>query len=217
MLDDALLEAFARGFFGYGDHRARYWFVGMEEGGGGSEEEIKRRLEAWDSRGRRELEDLAGFHEAFGGDEKWFRKRNVQPTWGRLIRIFLAAEGIEADLETVRNYQCDRLARSGSAMALLEVMPLPSPTIAHWLYKSMTISTLFRSRAGYEALRQVRLQRIQELINTHRPPFVITYGGSRPSLTAPPGTRIEHIKHPLAHGVTNDSLAGIGRRLRTAE
>ncbi len=59
---------FMQRFSGYGDYAGRYWFVGMEEGGGASAGDIGRRLEAWDARGRRELEDVAGYHRSFGVD-----------------------------------------------------------------------------------------------------------------------------------------------------
>ncbi len=35
-LDDALLEAYMDGFYGYGNLAGPYWFIGMEEGGGDS-------------------------------------------------------------------------------------------------------------------------------------------------------------------------------------
>jgi hypothetical protein len=45
-------------FYGYGDYRGAYWFVGMEEGGSDSFDEVAKRLRLWDERGRRELEDV---------------------------------------------------------------------------------------------------------------------------------------------------------------
>lgn len=62
MFKDEILEAFISGFYGYGNYGARLWFIGMEEGGGGSREQIARRLDAWDKRGRNELEDVVDYH-----------------------------------------------------------------------------------------------------------------------------------------------------------
>jgi hypothetical protein len=42
MLNDQLLEAFMRGFYGFGNYQAQYWFVGMEEGGGNTLDAISR-------------------------------------------------------------------------------------------------------------------------------------------------------------------------------
>jgi hypothetical protein len=53
------LDDFAHRFYGYGNYGGPFWFVGMEEGGGDSSEEIARRLSAWAARGRCELEDAA--------------------------------------------------------------------------------------------------------------------------------------------------------------
>ena len=66
MLDDALVTSFMSGFYGYGSYSADYWFVGMEEGGAGSAEEIVAHLEHWERRGRSELEDLRDFQVTKG-------------------------------------------------------------------------------------------------------------------------------------------------------
>jgi hypothetical protein len=52
-LDESLLQEFMSNFYGYGNYAAPYWFIGMEEGGGDTIEEITRRLTVWDQRGRR--------------------------------------------------------------------------------------------------------------------------------------------------------------------
>jgi hypothetical protein len=48
MLNDQLLEAFMSGFYGFGNYQARYWFIGMEEGGGNKPDDIARQLDIWD-------------------------------------------------------------------------------------------------------------------------------------------------------------------------
>jgi hypothetical protein len=64
--DDQLLLDFMNAFYGYGNYKAPYWFIGMEEGGGDSFEEVTKRLSVWDRRGRRELEDAAEYFEEVG-------------------------------------------------------------------------------------------------------------------------------------------------------
>jgi hypothetical protein len=61
-LDDTLLEAFMTGFYGYGTWAAKYWFVGLEEGGGQTCDEIARRIETWKKRKRPEIDDIREFH-----------------------------------------------------------------------------------------------------------------------------------------------------------
>lgn len=47
MVEQQLLKTFMSRFYGYGSWSAKYWFIGMEEGGGDSEEEIERRMMTW--------------------------------------------------------------------------------------------------------------------------------------------------------------------------
>lgn len=74
MFDDVLLEDFMDRFYGYGNYQGDYWFIGMEEGGGSSFEDIDKRLKTWKKRGRRELEDVAEYHIEMG-ITSLFRKR----------------------------------------------------------------------------------------------------------------------------------------------
>lgn len=92
-LDEQLLDTFANTFYGYGNEEADYWFVGMEEGGGNSYEEINCRLLTWKQRGQNELELVHTFHQDIGmGMEKFFQNPpKDQHTWSRLIRILLSA------------------------------------------------------------------------------------------------------------------------------
>jgi hypothetical protein len=93
MLNDQLLEAFIRGFYGFGNYQARYWFVGMEEGGGNTQEAISKQLEIWDRWGRKELIDVAEYAREMGITRWYGDTAKLQPTWKHLIRIFLTAEG----------------------------------------------------------------------------------------------------------------------------
>jgi len=51
-------------FYGYGKYQADYWFVGMEEGGDDTFEEVSQCLAVWGSRGHQEEEDVAAYHLA---------------------------------------------------------------------------------------------------------------------------------------------------------
>jgi hypothetical protein len=126
--EDTLLQEFINGFYGYGNYHAPYWFIGMEEGGGGSFEEIRSRLNTWASRGRRELEDLADYHCAIGITRYWDKPVRLQLTWNRLIQILISIKGLETFARDRRHYQRDHLARENSETCLLELMPLPSPS-----------------------------------------------------------------------------------------
>jgi hypothetical protein len=110
-INSNLLKSYMETFFGYGDLRAPYWYIGMEEGGESSE--ISQRLNAWDALGRRELEDLLDFHtKARIGQEFFGKHAKRQATWWQLIRMTLAAEGRPLENEEVRSYQAERLGRT---------------------------------------------------------------------------------------------------------
>ena len=64
--NDKQLQEFAQTFYGYGNYHGDYWFVGMEEGGGDSFQDIANRLDAWSKRGKHELEDIVEYHAAMG-------------------------------------------------------------------------------------------------------------------------------------------------------
>ena len=55
--NDSLLADYMGGFWGYGNLSGDYWFVGMEEGGGDSFEEVNQRISQWNKRGRNSFED----------------------------------------------------------------------------------------------------------------------------------------------------------------
>ena len=69
VFDDQLLQDFMNGFYGYGNYSGGYWFVGMEEGGGNSFENIDKRLKDWDRRDRCEIEDIADYHAEIGAGQ----------------------------------------------------------------------------------------------------------------------------------------------------
>jgi hypothetical protein len=103
MLSDAQLEGFMGRFFGYGNRGARFWLVGMEEGGGHDEREVRQRLDAWHALDCQPVVDCVDFSsrvEDETGDslaDTWFGGQSrIQPTWGPLIRLYLRLSGNSA-------------------------------------------------------------------------------------------------------------------------
>lgn len=230
MLDPRLLDDFMLRFFGYGSWDAKLWFIGMEEGGGTSLEEIEKRLASWDRTD--ELADLRAFHAGIG-ERRWFSDRpKIQSTWGKLIRIALAAQGKPTDTESVRHYQQNHLGRRGGAEALIELMPLPSPSTADWLYASAGIPSI-ATRDGYrDTTRPARIAAIRQRIGKHRPEAVVFYGigykpqweaitrkpfqpvaGERFEATSDGATRFVLAPHAVATGVSSTQFDAIGRWL----
>lgn len=180
MLDDALLQEFIHGFYGYGSFAAPWWFIGMEERGGNDEAEIAGRLSAWDIRGCLELEDAAEYHREFGVTKFWQDSPPTQPTWRQLLRLMLTAKlnrKEPVELSQIRQYQRDNWGRHGNETCLLELLPLPSPNAQEWHYNSWTRISQLSSRESYsDWLLPNRMEFIRQQIGKHRPNFVIFYG-----------------------------------------
>jgi hypothetical protein len=149
MLSDRLLEAFINGFYGFGNYGAPYWFVGMEEGGGNSFEAIARQLEIWDRWGRKELLDVAEYAREMDITKWYGDSPRLQPTWKHLMRVALTAEGRPSDKDTMRQYQKNVWGTTGGDSCLLELLPLPAPSIASWLYKEISTLPYLASRKTY--------------------------------------------------------------------
>jgi len=179
MLDDTLLAQYTKSFFGYGNIKARLWFVGMEEGGGGTIDEVAARLAAWDQRGRPLVDDVAEFHHAIG-QRHWFEPgAPTQSTWRQLIRATLLANELPVSLEAIRDYQVQRFARLGGDVASLELLPLPSTSTRpeHWRYAEWSALETLASRDSYrQHFLPLRIARLQELISNERPSAVVFYG-----------------------------------------
>jgi hypothetical protein len=179
MLNPTLLQAFCTGFYGYGAADANHWFVSMEEGGGNTEQEIQARLGAWDGRGRREIEEIDEFHRAIGQD-KWFTYHPpIQKTWAAAIRMVLAIDGKATDLESVRAYQRDWLARAGGETRLSPLFPLPSKSIDHWNYEAWSGAQQFANRRSYkEHFESLRIEHLRKAILGSAPLTVSFFGAS---------------------------------------
>ena len=231
-LDDAVLESYIQGFYGQGSYAAKYWFVGMEFGGGNSATEIVSRIQGWADRGRPEVEDLVG-PDGDGGGSRWFKGSiPLQPTWAKLIRVVLSAEGPAPSTEEVRTYQKDRLGRQGGLDCILELLPLPSPGIGHWrFYPEYSRLPYLRDRETYtRRVAPARITHLRARIAEHRPRAVIFYGAGyvnwwrqiagaefRPSAVAKVSiaengsTRFVVMQHPTARGLANSYFDAVGR------
>lgn len=232
-IDTRLLEDFMHGFYGYGNYQAGYWFIGMEEGGGNTFEEIARRLAIWERLGRNELEDVAEYHFQIGMPHFFRDPVKLQSTWNKLIRILLSAEGRPTDTEAVRQYQKNHLGRNGGESCLLELLPLPSPSTHNWLYDQLSGLPMLRSRQSYQnTMIPRRISQIRARIAQHRPQAVVFYGSGYlthwqrivpVALQEDPrwgfwtarcsGTVYAVTKHPVATGVTNEYFHTVGKRI----
>lgn len=177
MLNDQLLEAFINGFYGYGNYQAPYWFIGMEEAGGATEQEIARQLEIWDAWGRDELLDVVEYARAMGITSWYGDKPALQRTWRNLIRVLLTAKGQTSDNEVMRRYQKTAWGTKNGETCLLELLPLPAPSIAHWIYGQISTLPYLATRESYrQYVVDSRVSHLQEMVARYQPKAVICYG-----------------------------------------
>jgi hypothetical protein len=235
LFDDALLQSYTDTFYGYGNYQGRYWFVGMEEGGGSSPEAITKRLSAWEIRGRKELEDLVEYAREVGGSRYFGERPKSQATWNKLIRILLSIEGEIPSLAEVKTYQATRWGRSDSSNCLLELLPLPSPSMGKWLYSHQSLLRQLRTREAYgNHYAEQRSLHIKSRVEEYKPALVVFYsfhgwyqqwwkliagveftkvtlGGEKAYLGSNGHTVFAIVKHPVARGISKDYFHSLGR------
>ena len=238
---------FAHTFFGYGNLNAPVWFVGMEEGGGETRDEIEARLRSWEAGGRSPVVDIVEFGRESGlkGHLQWFEgeKPPLQTTWKQLIRVVLSSRGEPATASSVRAYQRDGFARSDGHECLLELLPMPSPSVGEWRYGDWYPLPWLRDRKAYrEHLLEHRVERLQQLVAEREPAAVVFYSRSYLDewcrvMDVPRDELVETVivrraerevkawihendettfivtSHPSAFGVTNSYFEDIGRIL----
>ncbi|GAX36246.1 hypothetical protein [Nodularia sp. NIES-3585] len=233
--NDELLEKFIETFYGYGNFQGKYWFIGMEESGTDFTD-IENRINIWSERGHEEIEDVAEYHIALGYGESFKQgAKLLQPTWNKLIRIVLSAKGNEnINTEDVRKYQINELGRIGKETCLLELLPLPSPSLDHWIYREHSRLSYLTDRNLYEKhCLENRINTISEKIKKHQPQAVVFYGTgyeyswrkitktitdveffptSEGFLTCRNSQTVFVIsKHPVAMGLKNEYFHNIGK------
>jgi len=237
VLDDDLLLDFVQSFYGYGNYAANVWFVGMEEGGAGSPESVAQHLEHWQGRGRAELEDLREFQVSKGNADFFVDRPKLQRTWAGLARIMLANPANETPTEQVREFQANHLGRHSGNNALLELLPLPSPSMGKWLYGEHSRLPFLVDRETYrDHVVRARVEHVRHRVLEHRPRAVVFYsvnpwymdwwraisgvefsesevGGERVHEGSNGHTVFMITKHTVAHGLTSEFFRQVGLRL----
>ena len=235
-LDDALLENYMDGFYGYGNLAGPYWFVGMEEGGGDTLEEIQRRLAAWQERGQKVTEDLVDYHAAIGVTRYFGPQPKFQSTWSKLVRVLHILEDKPVVTDALRQTQGAEFGRSDGSSCLLELLPLPSPSTNHWLYGEHSRLAHIQNRETYrQTVMPKRVARLSAMIQRHRPRSVLFYGlGYRDHWQSISGQTFDELRigkfttligsnkhtlfvvapHPTSTGITNAYFNAVGELMR---
>src|SRR5262249_46054789 len=157
--------------------KAPIWFVGIEEAGGATDQEVAQRLNVWNSRGRHELEDCGSFCHAIG-NYRWHDARPTpQPTWAQLIRMLLLARGKSDCADALLDYQRTRLGNYDGEVCLLELFPLPNPSFTSWRYAGWSKLPWLQTREQYTShVLSNRIALLVKRIKEYKPKAVIFYG-----------------------------------------
>ncbi len=230
--DEQLLR-FMDTFWGYGSLRASFWFIGIEEGGGHNWSAVRDQLDAWEGQGAPQMARLRP-PETEVDSNPWFGlNARIQPYWGTISRIRLAAQGQECDRASVRDYQVNELAAPHGDACLLELLPLPSSSTNAWIYSEHSRLDVLMDRATYlTELMPRRVRALRSLIGAQRPRYVIFVGLSyvehwnsvagtdlptrpeRPVTCPGSPTRMVIARHPSSRGVTREYFEQLGRSLK---
>jgi hypothetical protein len=157
---DSDLREMARRSYGYGRWDAPYWFIGPEQGQG--DEDLTTRLKAWIHFGKRELDDCRDFHLRIG-EQRWHGDAlQLQPTWRRLMLLFMSFLGRPADDASLLKYQRDEWGRLSGETCVIELAGLAAKS-----YKVPRDRTSFR---------QERIKFIREKTLLQKPKLLVMYG-----------------------------------------
>jgi len=220
-------------FYGSGNYLGEFWFVGMEEGGGNDLDQVSKRLNAWVDLGEEELVDIYEFHLKIDYPQYFRDPVKLQRTWIQQARIVLASKGLPSSTPNVRAYQRDVIGRKFSETCLLELFPLPSPSLNVWNYSLWSDLPFLEDRKIYrDYCVPWRIEHIRSRIKDHKPKFVVFMGQGYSMywqsiagqehlfhdeggfwVSNSMGTNYIITKHPAAHGVTNSYFETIGKYL----
>ncbi len=173
----ALLNNYIENFYGYGNLESDYWFIGKEEAGGETHQEINSRIENWKNLNEEKVIDIYDFHKKVinenGKTFEFLFENKVQNTWLGLIKMIFSLEGKNWKSSDLKNFRTESLGRKYSNNCLLEMFPLPSPKANKFNYSEWTD---FKDREGYKnTIQNLRINNIKNLINENQPKFVIFY------------------------------------------
>ncbi len=173
-------------FFGYGNLNGKYWFVGIEEGGGyDNVNEVKKAIKIWDEQ-KGKIEgttlDIFEYYKAyFGGEnndafkELFFKK--PQKTWEQVINILFSYNNKEKNTNAILEYQHDEFGRRESGICHLNLLPLSCKRVADWKYNDYfpKVNCLKNKDKYIECLIEYRIGKIKDIISEKKPDFVVFY------------------------------------------
>ncbi len=160
------------GHIGFGNPQGKFWFIGIEERGKGTPEEL-----AWRQLFQ-PIEDLISVHDRWKAfePEYVFKARTLIPTWGTMSKIVLRLKGASnwADREAAREYQSSLLGRPNGETLLTEILPLPALSVSDW---PMAYQQKWATKESYrQEVLPERIKTLRDLFEANHPRYVFCYG-----------------------------------------
>jgi len=233
VLTKKLIENRIYNFWGYGNLQSDVWFIGMEEGFGGTLLDLENRfLNTKD----KSVMDIQNGYEDVKDHFQWFLKKpKIQRTWSKLILILLSLNSEDKiDNKKIRKYQRTEFARANSNHCSLEFMPLPcrSTNAGDWFYGQFGIEFLGTRKEYLEKIMPLRIRLFQGLIEKYAPKTIIFYslsyldywkniighelmGKDSPYYYNNGKSKFFVIPHPVAHGMTNLEWVEIANKIKS--
>ena len=178
--DYQLLQDYSERFYGYGSWNSKIWFIGMEEGGKGSASEsaVQKRLELWQKRGARDVENAPEFYSELSYAGEWFGLQpKLQPTWKQLIRILFYVKRKTPTKDSMLAFQAGNWGRPECEAAIFEMFALPAENSAAWPYPAFTNAWFLKSRGLHTHLfYNSRAAYFRQKIQNNHPECLIFYG-----------------------------------------
>lgn len=180
---DSEVEEFIYYFYGFGKLTSKIWFIGYEEAGSEFDlfrELYNRKKSIFRYDFTADIKLIHGHNERFFGGNP-----ELQPTWSKLIRIYLNSIGENnLTVDDVRKVQSDWWGQHNGMCCLLELFPLPNPSIKDWHSIYNNLSEIYEenlyyleTRSIYEKhLMQFRIDMVHFFKDFYRPNLIITYG-----------------------------------------
>ncbi len=240
-IDRVLIDTYIKSFLGYGNRMAKYWLIGMEEGGADQFEKVYKDIAEWKEKGSKEFCDiLEGVTEENSSPEmkKYFFDNPViiQKTWNKLIRLLLYIDHEIKDIEEIREFQKHQLGRKDGDNSLIEFFPLPNVSISDWIYEGKTSLKFLNNRKDLvREMAPVRIERIRDKIKIYKPRVVVFYSttpiymkfwkeiigldlksdeNKKYSIKVKDGVLYAIIPHPISRGITNTDYENLGLEIR---
>jgi hypothetical protein len=195
LITEKSLTHWLESFYGYGSWRARFWFVGYEEGGGDLPEEVAEKFNYFQNSHPTTEATLCDIRQLYrhvairwegpkvgmfaNRFEYRFGRDAIQNNvWKNLIAFVHGY--LKTELPDFLEYQKQKFAQPPAQLeAWIPLYPLPSPHNHAWYYSwlNLPLLTFLKSRKLYEEhLYESRIQTILSNIRTYKPEVVLMYG-----------------------------------------